>query len=99
MTKTIALPTLDRTGRLSSLVLEAVASGAVAALDPSDPHNTMTLAFSKTAEAKAFEAKVALLSLSDALTDAGQKAGDAFDALAETLEESDPVEDQPKASE
>lgn len=75
--KTVSLPTIDHTGLLSPLVLEARANGAVAALDPADPHSTLILCFDKDADAKAFKAKVTKVAKGS------DEVAEAFEALAE----------------
>lgn len=51
--KTVDLPALDHSGKLSPLVIEAIASGAVAAHHPDDK-GLITLTFTKAANANAF---------------------------------------------
>lgn len=57
----ISLPTLDETGDLTPLVLAALEAGATAELDANDPHNTLVVTFSKAADARAFETKIAAI--------------------------------------
>ncbi len=57
-TYTVSVPTVDQTGHLSPLVLDAIKAGATVALDPADVHNTLVVAFTKPGDAKAFEAAV-----------------------------------------
>lgn len=85
MTKTVILPTLDHTGKLTPLVLEALEGGATAAIDPANPHGPLILTFAKEAQAKAFKGKIADIvfgSYAKAAASMGETLNDMIDEVA-----------------
>lgn len=58
MTKTVDLPYLDHTGKLTPLIIEAMKNGATSDHHATDP-DKITLSFAKAADADAFAKLVA----------------------------------------